>query len=89
MRLDIRFNMLCCRCVVDDTVFLFLFVRAPALAKLLVQSVKCPTCGHANDFDFFFEEKVHNNAVITNIDVDAIDQATSYKKAKRLSSEGT
>ena len=24
------------------------------MAKLLVQSVKCPTCGHANDFDFRF-----------------------------------
>ena len=24
------------------------------MAKLFVQSVKCPTCGHANDFDFRF-----------------------------------
>ncbi|CAH3151426.1 unnamed protein product, partial [Porites lobata] len=26
----------------------------PVMAKLFVQSVKCPTCGHANDFDFRF-----------------------------------
>ena len=24
------------------------------MAKLFVQSVKCPTCGHANEFDFRF-----------------------------------
>ena len=27
------------------------------MAKLFVQSVKCPTCGHANDFDFRFFQR--------------------------------
>ena len=29
----------------------------PVMAKLFVQSVKCPTCGHANDFDFRFSQR--------------------------------
>ena len=27
------------------------------MAKLFVQSVKCPSCGHANDFDFRFFQR--------------------------------
>ena len=38
-----------------NTLYVLLYLQElPAVAKLFVQSVKCPACGHANDFDFRF-----------------------------------
>lgn len=68
----------------------------PAMAKLFVKSVKCPTCRHAKDFDVRFGYKrkfkttpvEHHSHVVVNLDeIEArlqqslnYDQATSYKK---------
>ncbi|KAK3739214.1 hypothetical protein QZH41_007834 [Actinostola sp. cb2023] len=54
----------------------------PATAKLFVLSVRCPTCGHANDHDFHFCQRCgYRRHVVTSVwrvgkevDVDTIDR---------------
>ena len=55
------------------------------MAKLFVRSVRCPSCSHANDFDFWFCQRCgYRRKAVTRLAHRSLDSKTLQAINERL-----